>query len=64
MAKPKLLDHYRGRLRVKHYSLRTEDAYLHWARRLIFHANARSMEQGFHLVGMGWHLSAIAPSTA
>jgi len=29
MAEPKLLDQYRERLRVKHYSLRTEDAYLH-----------------------------------
>ena len=27
MAEPKLLDQYRERLRVKHYSLRTEDAY-------------------------------------
>ena len=31
MAELKLLDQYRERLRVKHYSLRTEDAYLHWA---------------------------------
>lgn len=29
MAEPKLLDQYRERLRVKHYRLRTEDAYLH-----------------------------------
>ena len=36
MAEPKLLDQYRGRLRVKHYSLRTEDAYLQWARRFIY----------------------------
>lgn len=36
MAEPKLLDQYRERLRVKHYSLRTEDAYLHWARRFIY----------------------------
>jgi len=28
MAEPKLLDQYRERLRVKHYSLRTEYAYL------------------------------------
>ena len=33
MAQPKLLEQYRERLRVKHYSLRTEEAYLHWARR-------------------------------
>lgn len=39
MSSPKLLEQYRERLRVKHYSLRTEDAYLHWVRRFIyFHA--------------------------
>ena len=27
MPPPKLLEQYRERLRVKHYSLRTEDAY-------------------------------------
>ena len=36
MAEPKLLDQYRDRIRVKHYSLRTEDSYLHWIRRFIF----------------------------
>ena len=33
MAEPKLLDQYRERLRVKHYSLRTEQAYIHWIKR-------------------------------
>ena len=33
---PKLLDQVRGRLRVKHYSLRTEQTYLHWIKRFIF----------------------------
>ncbi len=32
----RLLDEVRERLRVKHYSLRTEEAYLHWIRRFIF----------------------------
>ena len=36
MPLPKLLDQVRERLRVKHYSLRTEDAYLHWVRRFIY----------------------------
>ena len=36
MAALKLLDMVRERIRVKHYSLRTEDAYLHWIRRFIF----------------------------
>ncbi len=35
MPPPKLLDQVRERLRVKHYSLRTEEAYLHWMRRFI-----------------------------
>jgi len=42
---PKLLEQYRERLRVKHYSLRTEDAYLHWVRRFIyFHAKRHPKE--------------------
>jgi hypothetical protein len=36
MSPPKLLEQNRERLRVKHYSLRTEDAYLHWVRRFIY----------------------------
>lgn len=32
---PKLLDQVRGRLRLKHYSLRTEQAYVAWIRRFI-----------------------------
>jgi integron integrase len=32
---PKLLDQVRSRLRVKHYSLRTEQAYVGWIRRFI-----------------------------
>ena len=34
-GEPRLLDQLRDRLRVKHYSLRTEQAYLYWARRYI-----------------------------
>ena len=33
--KPKLLDEVRRRMRVKRYSLRTEQAYLYWIRRYI-----------------------------
>src|SRR3546814_18429641 len=32
---PKLLDQVRQRLRLKHYSLRTEQAYVGWVRRFI-----------------------------
>jgi integron integrase len=47
MPPSKLLEQYRERLRVKHYSLRTEDAYLHWARRFIyFHGKRHPQEMG------------------
>ena len=37
-GKPKLLDEVRQLLRVRHYSLRTEEAYLAWIRRyILFH---------------------------
>jgi hypothetical protein len=42
MSRPKLLEQYRERLRVKHYSLRTEDAYPHWVRRFIYFHGSRS----------------------
>ena len=35
MPSPRLLDQVRDRLRVKHYSMRTEDTYLQWIRRFI-----------------------------
>ena len=34
---PKLLDSVRDRIRVKHYSLRTEEAYVSWIRRFILY---------------------------
>ena len=36
MPAPKLLDQVRDRLRVKHYSIRTEHAYVDWIKRYIF----------------------------
>ncbi len=38
---PRLLDRLRDALRVRHYSLRTEQAYIHWAKRFIFFYNKR-----------------------
>ncbi|WP_198027409.1 phage integrase N-terminal SAM-like domain-containing protein, partial [Candidatus Paracaedibacter symbiosus] len=32
---PRLLEQVRSRMRLKHYSLRTEQAYLYWIRRYI-----------------------------
>src|SRR5205085_12677168 len=37
---PRLLEQVRDRIRVKHYSLRTEKAYSYWIRRFI-HATGR-----------------------
>jgi len=34
---PKLLDLVPGKIRLKHYSIRTEQAYVDWIKRYIFH---------------------------
>jgi len=37
-AAPRLLDRVRDRIRFKHYSIRTEEAYVDWIRRfIVFH---------------------------
>jgi integron integrase len=47
MQPPKLLDQVRDRIRRKHYSLRTESAYIHWIRRFIyFHDKRHPRELG------------------
>ena len=38
---PKLLDQVRGKIRLKHYSIRTEQAYLDWIKRFIRHFGKR-----------------------
>jgi integron integrase len=38
---PKLLDQVRSALRTRHYSIRTEDAYVGWIRRFILHHGKR-----------------------
>ena len=44
---PKLLDQVRDRLRVKHYSIRTETQYLQWIKRFIlFHDKCHPREMG------------------
>ncbi len=45
--KPKLLDQVRAAIRVRHYSLRTEEAYIYWIRKYIFYHQKR------HPVEMG-----------
>ena len=41
MEKPRLLDQTRNALRTRHYSPRTEDAYVGWIKRFIFFHNKR-----------------------
>ncbi|MBS3963348.1 MAG: integron integrase [Methylomonas sp.] len=46
-ARPKLLDQVRDKIRVKHYSIRTEQAYTDWIRRFIlFHHKQHPSEMG------------------
>jgi len=46
-AKPRLLDRVRTALRSRHYSRRTEEAYIAWIRRyILFHGKRHPMEMG------------------
>lgn len=46
-AQPRLLDRVRQAIRVRHYSLRTEEAYVGWIRRFIlFHGKRHPLEMG------------------
>ena len=41
VQEPKLLDQVKGKIRLKHYSIRTEQAYTDWVRRFILHFGKR-----------------------
>jgi Phage integrase, N-terminal SAM-like domain len=57
--KPKLLDQVRAAIRLRHYSLRTEDTYLHWIQRfMLFHGTRHPAEMGEKEIGQ--FLSALA----
>jgi hypothetical protein len=46
-AEPKLLVRMRNKLRLKHYSIRTEQAYVDWVRRFIrFHKLRHPADMG------------------
>ena len=65
---PRLLDLVRARIRFKHYSLRTEQAYVDWIRRFIrFHGNRHpSVLDHDHVVDFLTHLATdlnVAAST-
>lgn len=58
-ASPRLLDQLRYRIRFRHYSLRTEAAYVQWARRyLVFHGRRHPRELGAE------HLTSFLSSLA
>lgn len=58
-GRPRLLEAVRSRLRLKHYSLRTEQAYLYWIRRYI-HANGRRHPRELDGVAVERFLSRLA----
>jgi integron integrase len=44
---PRLLDRVRGAIRTRHYSRRTEEAYVHWIRRyIVFHRKTHPVDLG------------------
>ena len=47
--KPKLLDRVRHAVRARHYSRRTEKAYVHWVKRYIFFHGKRHPADGRRL---------------
>ena len=44
---PKLLDQVRAKVRLKHYSIRTETQYVHWVKRfIVFHGKRHPKDMG------------------
>ncbi len=47
MSERKLLDQLRDKIRVKHYSIRTEKTYVDWSRRyILFHQKKHPKDMG------------------
>lgn len=42
---PRLLDQVRGKIRLKHYSIRTEQAYVDWIKRFVLHFDKRHPDE-------------------
>lgn len=58
MSKSNLLDQVRNLIRVKHYSIRTEEAYIGWIKRFIlFHNKRHPLEMGETEVGQLYSLT-------
>ena len=45
MARSMLLDAVRDAIRVRHYSIRTEESYIHWIKRFILYHNKRHPQE-------------------
>ena len=58
---PKLLDQVRDRLRVKHYSIRTEQAYVDWIKRFIWFQGKRHPKDNKETSRMGFNIGAGPP---
>jgi integron integrase len=57
---PRLLDQVRAAIRTKHYSHRTEEAYVHWTRKFIlFHSKRHPIEMGETEIGQFLHHLAL-----
>ena len=71
-APPKLLDRVRDAIRTRHYSRRTEEAYVYWIRRyIVFHGKAHPSTMGAADIGafLTWlavrqHVSASTQNQA
>ncbi|MBU0753267.1 MAG: integron integrase [Gammaproteobacteria bacterium] len=64
-AAPKLLDQVRARIRVKHYSIRTEAQYVNWIKRFIFfHGKRHPRDMGAPEVGAFLSDLAVAGGVA
>ena len=54
---PKLLDRVRDAIRTRHYSRRTEDAYMYWIRRyIVFH---KKIHPSTHLLEDGYDIRTV-----
>src|SRR3569833_2731710 len=59
-VKPKLLEQVREKIRVKHYSIRTEKAYVDWIKRFIlFHGKKHPAQRDVSASTQNQALSAI-----
>ena len=63
---PKLLDRVRAEIRIRHYSRRTEEAYVHWIRRyILFHGKRHPKELGApHITAFLTSLATVASVAA